>query len=100
MLLKDAKLTSGRDRGTVDLLAGNLRLRIEGAQRLDFITEKLEAYRPRTGQREDVENTAAQRDLPLLADLRLRLVALILEPLDEVQWINALSNLEVAEPIF
>ena len=49
LLLKDAKLAAGRDRGAVDLLTGNLRLRIEGSQRLDLVAEKLEAHRPWAG---------------------------------------------------
>ena len=52
--LQDAEFAAGRDRGAVDLLSGNLCLRIEGAQRLDFIAKKLETHRPRAGKREDV----------------------------------------------
>ena len=100
LLLEDAKLAAGRDRGALDLLAVNLRLRIEGSQRLDFVAEKLEAHRPWAGQREDVEDAAAQGELPLLADLRLRLVALVLEPLNEVERVDALAKLEAAEPVF
>ncbi len=68
--------------------------------RLDLVAEKLEAHRPWAGQREDVEDAAAQGELPLLADLRLRLVALILEPLNEVERVDALAKLEAAEPVF
>ena len=100
LLLEDAELAAGRDRGPVDLLAGKLGLRIEGAQRLEFVAEKLEAHRPGAGQWEDIEDAAAQRDLPLLADLRLRLVALVLEPLDEVERVDAVAKLEAAKPVF
>jgi len=100
LLFEDAEFAAGRDRCAVDLLAVNLRLRIEGSQRLDFVAEKLEAHRPWAGQREDVEDAAAQGELPLLADLRLRLVALVLEPLNEVERVDALAKLEAAEPVF
>ena len=49
LLLKDAKLATWRDCGAVNLLTGNLRLRIESSQRLDLVAEKLEANRPWAG---------------------------------------------------
>ena len=75
-------------------------MRVERPQRLDLVPEKLKAHRPGAGQREHVEDATAQGDLALLTDLRFRLVALILKPLDEVERINPVAQHESAKPLF
>ena len=100
LLFEDAQLSAGGEGDPIDFISGQLRLRIERPQRLDFVSKKLEAHRPRAGQWKDVEDAAAQGDLPLLANLRLRFVALVLEPFDQVEWVDPVAQYETAEPLF
>ena len=100
LLFEDAQLAAGREGDLFDFVARELRVRIERPQRLNLVPEKLEAHRPGAGQRKHIEDAAAQGDLALLTDLRLRLVALILKPLDEVKWIDPVAQYETAKPLF
>src|SRR5580765_3259646 len=61
-------------------------------KRLEFIAEELQPNRPRARQRVDIQNPASQGDLSFLSDLRFRLIALLLQPLDQVQRINTVSS--------
>src|SRR5581483_7461240 len=64
--LKDSQLAAGRECDGIDLLAGNLRERIEMTQRLEFIAKKFQPHRPGTGHRINIQNAAAQREFALL----------------------------------
>ena len=77
-------------------LARDLCDRVELPKRFQFVAEKFQPYRPRTGERVNIENAAAQRKFALAADFRFRLVALILQPLDEINRFDAVATPERA----
>ena len=80
---------SGRGQdGGGDFLARYLSERVEIAQRFNFVPEKLQADRPGTGGRIDVEDAAPQGDLAFVGHLHFRFVALVLEPFHEVQRVS------------
>ena len=54
-------------------------------QGFQFIAKKLQPHRPWTGRRKDVHNAAAQGDFAFLRHLCLRLIALLLQKLNQVQ---------------
>ena len=87
--LQQAKLASRWQRHARNLFARNLRVRIEVAQRLQFISEKFQPHRPRTGGRKNVHDAAAQGDFTLRRDLDLGVVAVVLQPLDEIERVHA-----------
>ena len=61
------------------------------AQGFKFIAEKFEPHRPRTGERPNVENSAAQGDFTLLRDLGFRFAALLFKPFDQVEGIDFIA---------
>ena len=73
--------------------------RIEVAERLQLIAKKLEAHGPRTGERIDIEDATAQRDLALLRYLGFGLVTLLFEPLDQILRIDAVPPRERADSL-
>ena len=60
-------------------------LAIEVTQRFQFIAEKLQAHRPRTRRRINIDDPAPKRDLAFLRHLRFRFVPLFFQPLDQIQ---------------
>ncbi len=68
-------LGGGKDRALVDRVQRALRERREGADRLDLVAEELDAERLSAGGREDVDETAAHRELPAVVDALDALVA-------------------------
>src|ERR1035441_4316859 len=95
-LLQESQLPSRRNRDARNLLPRNLGQRVELPQRFQFVAEELHSHRPGIGERIDVENAAAQGDLPFLSHLRLRLVALVFQPFYQIQRINAVAARESA----
>ena len=63
------ELGRGRDLDLVDVPERALRERREPPQRLDLDVEHVDPHRALLGRGEDVEQTAAQRELPALLDL-------------------------------
>ena len=94
--LEEAQLPGGRNRDRRNLLPRNLGQRIKLPQRLQLVAKELQAHRPGAGERIDIENAAAQGDLPFLGHLRLRFITLLFEPLDQVQRIDAVAARERA----
>jgi hypothetical protein len=88
---EDAQLTARRNRHRFDVLARHLANRIESSHRLDFVAEKFEAHRPGNSEGEDIHDAAAQGDFAAMIHLHFRLIALLLEPLDQVQRIDAVA---------
>ena len=82
---QQSQLAAGREDDRFDFFTRDLREGIEVAQRLQFIPEEFQPHRPRAGERENVHDAAAQGQFALLRDLRLRLIALVFEPFDQVQ---------------
>ena len=66
----------------------------EPADRLDLVAEELEPRRPVLGRAEDIEDVAANRELPPLVDLLDPLVAGLDEQLGDVADINLLPLVE------
>ncbi len=59
--LQQAQFAAGRDdKRRHRFVAGNLRQRIEAAERLQFVAEEFQPHRPRTGQRPQIKNAATQ----------------------------------------
>ena len=71
----EAPLGRRVDRRRLERVQGPLRERGEGAQGLDLVAEQLEANRLAAGRGEDVEDSAADRELTALLGLRHPLVA-------------------------
>ena len=89
--LEQAQFPGWRNGHSGDFLPGNLGQRIVLPQRLQLVAKELQSHRPGAGERIDIENAAAQGDLPLLRHLRLRFITLLLEPLDQVQRVYAVA---------
>jgi len=66
------------------------------AERLQFIAEEFQPHRPRTGQRPNIQNAAAQGDFALLGDLGFRFVTLLFEPFNQIQGIDFTAALQRA----
>jgi hypothetical protein len=82
------------DDRTLDRMQRPLRERREGADRLDLVAEELDAERVPPGRGEDVEEAAADGELPPLVDLLDALVAGEREPLGEVLHSDVLADPE------
>ena len=95
---QQAQLTGRRDHARLDRVEAGLTVGIEFAQRLQFVAEEFEADGPGPMQGPEVHDAPAPGQLPLVGHLRLGLVALRLEPLDEVQGIDRLPPHEGAGP--
>ncbi len=95
-LTQQPELAAGREGDFLDPFPGDLGDRIEVPQRVQVIPEELEPHRPGMGQRENVQNAAAQRELPLLIDLRFGFVSLVLEPFHQIQRIDSIAPPEAA----
>ena len=82
----------------MDCLSGNLRNGIEMTQRIQLVPEKLQARRPRTRKRENIEDAAPQGDFAFVIDLRLRLVAQVLQPFHQIERVDPIPWLQSANP--
>ena len=94
--LEQPNFATRRDGHLRDRLFGNLGDGIERAERFQFVAEKLQADRPRRREGKNIQNAAAQRDVSFLADPRFRLVALLLQPFHEIQWIDLKAGAKAA----
>ena len=95
--LQDAQLASRWQRDLRDLLARNLRHRIELAQGFEFVTKKFQPHRPRTGGRKNIHDTAAHGDLAALRHLGLGFIPLFFQPLDEIKRIRAIAACQLPD---
>ena len=82
----------------MDGLAGNLCGGIELAEGFQFVAEELESDGPGRGQRPDIDDAAAPREFALAGHLGFGLVALFLQPFDEVEGIEGVAALEGSGP--
>ena len=94
--LEDAEFAARRDCHALNAVPGHLRDGIERAQRLQFVAKEFQAHRPRAGEREDIDDAAAQGEFALVVYLHLGFVALVFQPLDEVERIDVVALLEDA----
>src|SRR5205823_410923 len=67
-------LCRGIDRAGLDRVERALRERRERADRLNLVAEELDAQRLAAGRREDVDQAAANRELPAVVDALVALV--------------------------
>jgi len=74
-----------------------LGLRIELTEGLERVAEELESDGPGSGEGEDIDDAAAQGEFAALSDLGFGFVGLVLEPLDQVQWVEGIALAEAAE---
>ena len=79
-----------------NFLTRNLRERIKMAERFQFIAEKFQPHGPRTGERPDIQDTAAQGDFAFLRNLRFRFVALFFEPFNQIERLDFVAALKRA----
>lgn len=97
--LQKSQLTGRRDSERVDLLPGDLGLRIEFPERLELVTEELEAHRPWRAHGPEIDDSAAPGEFALPGHLGLRLVALFLEPFDEIQRVAGIAPGKRTNPV-
>ena len=95
-LFQEAELTGGRQHHRLDLLAGQLGVRIELAERFELVAEELQPHRPGRAERPHVHDAATPRELAFVGDLRLGFVAHLFEPLDEIKRVDGLAAPEPA----
>ncbi len=98
--LQNSQFARRRQRQVGNFTARNLCERIELAQRFQFVAEKFQPHGPRTRRWKNVHDAAAQRDLALLRDLRLRLVALRFEPFDQIERRDFVAARKGARAVF
>src|SRR5262245_37604223 len=90
--LQNSQLPARRHRDAANFFFGDLRERIEVANRLQLIAEEFQSHWPRAGEWEHVENAATQGNLSFAADLGLGFITLLFEPFDQVQRIKLLAT--------
>ena len=95
-LFEQAEFAGGRDDDFGNFLARHLAERIEVAQGFQFVAEKFQADGEAAGEGPQVNNTAAQGNGAFERDLGFWLVALRLEPFDQIQRVGAMALLQAA----
>ena len=83
-----------------NLLARNLRQRIEVPERFQVVAEKFQPHWPRTCRRKNIQDAAAQSNFAFPGNLRFRFVTLFLQKINQVEWRALVPALQLARAIF